>query len=139
MDEIEFRGKSVITQDWIYGYYFNDGSFDYILPSRCDFDDISQYEIEKGSQGQFINKTDSNGNRIYVGDILSEKENTKWSAIWMVKHPNFGYKTDRRFIIGNVFDAMRGYLPMMRNSRLGSQIRDSWREWLSNRGFKLEL
>ena len=136
MDEIEFRGKSIMTQDWIYGYYYCDGLSEYILP-KAPIDDYSIYEIQRGTSGQLCGISNEGGG-IYVGDILKSKRNkyiNPWRLpciVWDNHHIYENYE-----VLGNIID---DYNILMKNSKLSydqEKIRESAEEWLNERNIIL--
>ncbi len=124
MDEIEFRGKSVMTQEWIYGYYYCDGLSEYILP-KAPIDDYSIYEIQRGTSGQLVGIAD-NGKGIYVGDIL---KNPYFKTPWKNARIILGmtYPKPKGEIIGNVFE---DYQVLDKTQHFKNR---EVREWLYNR------
>ena len=80
MREILFRGKSVKSGSWVYGYYLKDedgGSLivNTVVPSPCgycieEFDSIKNYSVNPETVGQYIWKLDWEGNKLFEGDIV---------------------------------------------------------------------
>ena len=76
MREILFRGKSLDTGEWVYGWYCRQ-SFGR-LPLKCAI--ITREDAENGyihptevypdTVGQFTDLNDTNGRRVFEGDIL---------------------------------------------------------------------
>lgn len=68
--QIKFRGKRVDNGEWVYGYYLVAGGMAFI----SSFGVREPVLIDGKTVGQFINKEDKNGKKIFCQDILATKE-----------------------------------------------------------------
>lgn len=65
MREILFRGKSLITHEWIYGDLFQHGEQRFIMAEG------KNTEVEPETVGEFTGHIDKNGVKIFEGDIIN--------------------------------------------------------------------
>ena len=88
--EILFRGKSIGTGEWLYGYLFNYGL---TAPSNVPCISVcvpkswkeayNLYVVSPDTIGQYIGLNDEKGNKIFEGDIISLGDpNIKYLTMW---------------------------------------------------------
>lgn len=122
MREVLFRGKSIDTNTWVYGFYCRYGHAkqekSYIIPDYAST--LYIVEIVPETLGQYIGLTDRYDVKIFEGDIVDIL--TENSDIGIVKYDEGGFEVEtnefvidfRRNIdgtdvevIGNIYDNVK--------------------------------
>jgi hypothetical protein len=67
MKTIKYRGKSIIDNNWVYGYYIED---DDGYPSIITNSHSLPHQVYSNTVGQFLNVVDCNGVEVYEGDMF---------------------------------------------------------------------
>lgn len=73
MRTINFRGKSLKTNEWVFGFFSQVIGRSFILIHNESA--ILFIEVEPESVGQYIGREDCNGVEIYEGDLIEISEN----------------------------------------------------------------
>lgn len=73
MQEVEYRGKSIKTNEWVYGYLVKQfGKFKIYNDSKEDFGEWL-FEVVPETLGQYIGIKDILNRKVYIGDIVKIK------------------------------------------------------------------
>lgn len=119
MREILFRGKSVDTKEWVYGFFFYElGS---LIKERPSSISTCTHLVDPDTVGQFIGMTDNNGVKIFEGDIIKWKDwdgnyheqsvlyDPEWNRFcgWLSGVESFGvnkHLSQDIKVVGNIYD-----------------------------------
>jgi len=110
MRKILFRGKRTDNKQWVEGYFIMD---DMDNPNPYIVNGRGKYRVSHATVGQYTGLTDTNGKRIFEGDIIKSYQ----GKILAVK---FGqYRDDEECVSGNGWHVSGEYGTLSFDERWG--------------------